>query len=553
MRPKLERGFLAALAVCLPLSALANPAALVLGNEDYEAIRDVRGADNLRDLREALTDAGFALRVATDATGPQTDRALVGFEGDIVPGDGAVVYLAGRFVHSATETYFLSTGADGRSLEALRREGIPLSTLTAMLAASPGRALLALGDGGGFDVDQPLLESGVGNLAVPQGVTVLVGSPEEVRAVVVAAVGGEAVLGADALSGTDVAASGFLPSDGRIVFADPASPAAAAPDPREAEIAYWEAVRNIGTVEAYETYLDRYPRGIYAAEADERIADLADAPRRAAEATEAALGLSRDQRREIQRALTLLEYNPRGIDGIFGPGTRGAVTAFQAAEGFVETGYLTREQIRLLDRLARARAEELEEVARAKAERAAEADRAFWRDTGASGREEDLRRYLDRYRGGIFAEDARAELRAIEEIRRPEVSATEQLTWQQVEENGSKGAYEEYLRRYPEGAYAESARDEIARLEEEEARGADREAAERQEDAMGLSATTRRTIEQRLDALGYEPGRIDGDFDERTRNALRRYQEDRRLPATGYMNDATMVRVLADTVISIFE
>src|SRR6056297_628470 len=180
-------------------------------------------------------------------------------------------------------------------------------------------------------------------------------------------------------------------------------------------------------------------------------------------------------------------------------------------------------------------------------------DREYWSATGASGREEDLRRYLDRYPNGIFAEEARSALRAIEEIRRPEVSAAEQLTWQRVEENGSIEAYREYLRRYPNGAYIDAAESEIERLEEAERGGTDRQAAARGERAMNLSATTRRTIEQRLAALDYNPGPVDGIFDDRTRNALLRYQRDRRLPATGYMNDVTMVRILADTVISIFD
>ena len=554
MLPILKSGVLTALALVIPAGVAAQPAALLVGNENYEAFRDVRQADAFGDLEGRLADLGFASRTVTNANGQRLQSALVSFETAAAAGEGAVVMLSGRFVHSATETYFLATDSEADTLAEVRREALPLSTLTAMLAASSGRAVLALGDGGAFEVPSPFLDGGVGEIALPQGVTLLQGPADEIRGIFGAVIDGETVLRPEALSGADVTVSGFVPWDGRLAFSDPLiiSPEPET-DPRGAELAYWEAVRGLDTVEGYENYLDRYPRGIYAAEAEERQVALRDAPRREAEAAEAALRLNRDQRREIQRALTLLDFETRGIDGIFGRGTRAAISAFQEEEGFEVTGYLTREQIRRLDRLARTRAEDLEEEARREAERAAREDREYWSVTGASGREADLRRYLDRFPDGIFAEEARADLRAIEEARRPEISAAEQLTWERVEENGSAEAYREYLRRYPNGAYADAALSEIERLEEAERGGTDRQAAARREDAMNLSATTRRTIEQRLAALEYNPGPVDGIFDDRTRNALLRYQRDRRLPATGYMNDATMVRILADTVISIFD
>lgn len=552
MPPNLKRSVVAALSAMWPHISAAEPAALVVGNEDYNAIENVPRADEVQGLSSVLSAQGFNLRTLRDASANDLRLALDRLERDAGAREGVVVYLAGRFVHSATETYFLSSNAMVESLEVMRRVGVPLSTVTALLAGSSGKAVLALGDGGAFDEDIAFLEPGVGEITAPQGVTVLSGPPEEVQSALSAILEGQAVLDPGSLSETGVMLSGFVPWNGRLPFGEiPLT--AQAPDLRDAEIAFWDAVRRIDSVESYETYLDRYPGGIYATEANERIADLRDAPRREAEAAEVALGLTRTQRREIQRALTLLNYDTRGIDGIFGRGTRAAISSFQGREGFEVTGYLTREQIRELDRLARARAEELEEDARREAERAAQEDRQYWRDTGASGREEDLRRYLERFPNGIFAEEARAELRAIDEIRRPRVSAVEQLAWQRAEQNGSADAYREYLRRYPDGAYAGAAREEIARLEEESRRGNDRRDAARGEEAMNLSLTTRRTIEQRLDALDYRPGPVDGNFDDQTRDALLRYQRDRRLPATGYMNDATMVRILADTVISIFD
>jgi peptidoglycan hydrolase-like protein with peptidoglycan-binding domain len=41
---------------------------------------------------------------------------------------------------------------------------------------------------------------------------------------------------------------------------------------------------------------------------------------------------------------------------------------------------------------------------------------------------------------------------------------------------------------------------------------------------------------------------VDGTFDADTRRALRNYQRDRGLPVTGFLNEPTLVRLLADTL-----
>ena len=84
-----------------------------------------------------------------------------------------------------------------------------------------------------------------------------------------------------------------------------------------------------------------------------------------------------------------------------------------------------------------------------------------------------------------------------------------------------------------------------------EASGAN-SAAAREEQALNLSPTTARVIEGRLDALGLNPGRVDGVFDNDTRRAIRRYQQSRNLPETGYLNENVVVQLLADSVRSIF-
>ncbi|MEL6767545.1 MAG: lytic murein transglycosylase [Pseudomonadota bacterium] len=56
--------------------------------------------------------------------------------------------------------------------------------------------------------------------------------------------------------------------------------------------------------------------------------------------------LSRTETEELQRLLTAQGYDTKGVDGIAGPNTRGAVRAWQAANGRVPDGYISG---RLLD------------------------------------------------------------------------------------------------------------------------------------------------------------------------------------------------------------
>ncbi|MBT52384.1 MAG: hypothetical protein CMF72_03090 [Mameliella sp.] len=56
--------------------------------------------------------------------------------------------------------------------------------------------------------------------------------------------------------------------------------------------------------------------------------------------TEALMDLRFDDRQEIQNRLTLLGFDTRGADGIFGPGTRQALEAWQESNGFDSTGFL---------------------------------------------------------------------------------------------------------------------------------------------------------------------------------------------------------------------
>ena len=124
----------------------------------------------------------------------------------------------------------------------------------------------------------------------------------------------------------------------------------------------------------------------------------------------------------MQRDLTLLEFDTRGIVGIFGRGSRAAIAAWPAEYEFDQTTYLTQRQIRRIDDQAKVRAQELEQEASLALARA---DRAYWNDTGISGREADFRAYLERYPDGLFADRAQGALDQIMADNQEQANAAE--------------------------------------------------------------------------------------------------------------------------------
>ena len=119
----------------------------------------------------------------------------------------------------------------------------------------------------------------------------------------------------------------------------------------EIETVFWESVECESTGQV-ELYLEIYPTGRYVAEAHECL--------------EGQLGLERAARILVQQGLTALNYSVGAADGLFGPATRRAIRAWQAAKEFAGTGYLTRAQAETLMAQGRgaARQQAQEEAAR---------------------------------------------------------------------------------------------------------------------------------------------------------------------------------------------
>ena len=529
-------------------TTLANDQALLLGVERYANLDRVTGAADIADATDALKAVGFDVQVQTNGAGPDMTRRLTGFVSGVRDAPRLIVGMAGAFVTDGDRSWLLPVDVTDPILFNLAG-AVSVESVLHVMAASPGQAVLVLGrDGSANDVYGPYVRDGVGDLDIPNGVTVVTASASAAADLLEAmAAPGADVMALVRASGR-LTAQGFTPPSLVLVPEDVTpivTPDVPTPtdDERAAETSLWEGATALDTADAYRNYLTRYPDGTYVTEAEALILEITTEPNRTARLAEDALSLTRDARRDIQRDLTILNFDPRGIDGIFGPGTRAALTNWQQQNGFSQTSYLTGEQINQLDAQAARRAAELEaqaERARAEKERL---DRAFWAETGAKGDEPGLRAYLDRYPDGAFAATATEQLTVIEDAKRQAAAAEDKTAWETAAEANAVGAYRTYLQLFPNGAFAAEADARITAINAPEPSD---DAAIAAENALGLDGITLRLIEARLAQIGLAPGNVDGGLDDDSRRAIRNFQEDRDLTVTGYIDEQTIVRLLAD-------
>ncbi len=528
--------------------AFAEDRALLIGNESYDAAGRISGAGATLAAELPLRQAGFRVIAGADLTTDDARAALSGIIAEPLEDGRLVILLAGHFAQSGGQTWFLGTEADTPDAATIGAQGIDLQSILTIAARAPGGAVVLLGT---EDRRLPLgagLASGVGALEVPQGVTLVSGDAADIADFVAGPMTGLGESLAAMLADTDFQATGFLAP--LVPFRAGQGVAAVRPAGPDGDDTLWQATRVIGTVSGYDAYLRRYPEGRHATEAKAEIARIRSEPQLEARLAEEALGMSRETRRAIQRGLSIIGFDPKGIDGVFGAGSRTAITSWQRRYGHAPTGYLTREQVVQLSAQADRRATELEAEAAERQAQQETLDRGYWDQTGKAGDEAGLRAYLQRYPDGLFADLANQRLAAIEDARATDAATADRVAWDAARAANTVSAYNDYLSANPRGAFAEQARARILALngEGQPAPTADGAAAEQ---ALQLSPIARTLIEGRLASLGLRPGDVDGRFDADTRRAIRRFQGARGVPATGFLDERTMVGLMAGGILDL--
>ncbi|WP_374636107.1 peptidoglycan-binding protein [Paracoccus sp. (in: a-proteobacteria)] len=528
------------------LPAGAENRAVVIGNSDYQTAPDLAGAD-MRAAVEALAAAGFQTGDGTDLDAAALRGHLRILTADAPQPGSRIVVLNGRFVHDSGETWFL--GSDAQSPDPFNAglQGVPLSLVLRLISEGRPGAVLMLGTDGQQMPHQPGLDSGIGGLTPPQGVAVITGTPEAIARGMAELLRGSSVAQTVA---ADQALQLLPGSPGRMVPVPRGMTGGVtgnnAGDPLRADREAWAAAAAANTVPAYISYLRRFPSGQYAATARARLEDgpathppsaeprnhRPGAPTPPGAEAERAMAITNAERATIQRWLSRLGHDAGTADAVFGQRTRSALAAWQKANGHPPTGYLSSDQRRMI----RAQIDHLDGDNGSR-------DRAYWQLTGARGDAEGLRAYLRRYPNGLHAASARQTLDAATGNVTPNLPQGDAATWRWAREQGSAASYETYLERYPQGANAAEARTHLLTMR------AATEAARREERGLGLDIAALRLIEERLRIAGMRPGPVDGEFTDQTRAALRRYQGARNLRVTGFVTQETVTSLMADVVL----
>ncbi len=604
---------LAALLLSSTAAFAEGRAALVIGNAAYaHAPRALSAEQDVEAVADALSAAGYDVTFGLDLDRREMRAVMDQFAANIDQADEIVIYYTGHAVRMSGRTFLAPTDFNPVGPVAVAMDGAPLAALEAMLAAKPGAAVMFI-DGAQRDGFSPrsFAEPGLAALTAPKG-ALIVSAAEPGRAVsrsrwrmsefavtVVERFLAEGVRAMDVARnvGAPIWATGGV--NAALTLAPRQTATSGSDVAQEIELEFWRSTEASGSRADYEAYLRRYPNGLFADIARNRLGRSASsdpAPQTTATtsttraaAAENALRLSRDDRRKIQEDLTELGYDTNGVDGLFGRGTRGAIRGWQASEELPSTGYLDDEQLRILaenaeiSRAERQRAAE-ESSRRSQAELyeqdeddwrssrevhsyagyqrylklhpngryanearriLAEADEAAEEDLWAEVRRIDNRaayeNYLDRYPRGRYTRDAERrynDLAASERRQQAEIDAYARrvdAAWREAERAHTPKAYRIFLESYPDSRYADEAQRRRIKLVDDQRKGREKE--------LALTRDEWLSIEQRLSLLGFKVGEINGKPGNQFRSAVKDYRRSRGLPVHNYV-DRKFVRLL---------
>lgn len=534
----------------MPQLVLAENIALVIGSTDYRNFADVENGGQVLATTRKLTETGYRVISVSDATMAGLQNAVAELEKSLPDADRVVVVLSGAFLHNNTVTWFAPTDLRSPSLAAVGFEGLSVQAILGYLGQKPGGAVLFLASDGAQGAGE-LIAKGIGLLTAPQGVLLVRGSPQGITDAInnQFLVQGRSLADAVQLSKDTIKAHGYL---SELSTLNPTKEVVRGLSEDElkilAESAYWRAVLDLATIGGFNAYLQHYPNGEFVEGANARIQAIKDAQPKYTpeEQIEIDLNLTRNDRSRVQEQLSFLGYNTRGIDGLFGPATRGALSRWQSQNRQEASGFLTAQNMQELRMQAEKKAKLLAMEASKKQVAQDAADAEFWRVTGANGGEADYLAYLKKYPDGLYAAAARKRLQAFEVQKRNQARASETAKWDAAVQATTKEGYLAYLQDFPNGAFADVARGRVNEIDKRQAQKALIKAARAEEEKLPLNPSLRLLLERQLKKLKLGPGEIDGKFNKATREALRRYQRSRGLEVSGFLTRATIVQLMAE-------
>ncbi len=277
----------------------ADRVALLIGNSDYNA-PDMALRNPVNDvvaLGATLRELGFTVAEATDQNAAAMDRALTAFGKAAQGAEMAVFFYAGHGVQIGGQNHLIGTEFEGNDLTALRRSSVTMDRVRDVMAkAGPevGILLLDACRNNPFS-DKGIVEQGL--VRIRGGAGLLIAYATDPGNVAYDGLGDNSVFTSsllDHIATPDldvrlmlgrVRQQVVLETEGRqipwveesVLDEHSFAPGLLSDGPQdeiEADMAHWRSVSASGDPQDFETYLQTYPDGLFAAFARDRIALL---------------------------------------------------------------------------------------------------------------------------------------------------------------------------------------------------------------------------------------------------------------------------------------
>ena len=294
------------------IPAHAKRLALVIGNDNYISVTKLQKASNdASSMARELKAAGFTVQQHKDLNYRGMVKAIDTFTKSITGGDEVVVFYAGHGVQIKSGSYLLPTDIEANSENEVEKTAYELLALTDMISeAKPAFSLVII------DAcrDNPLKSNGRG-IGNSRGLSNV--EPPKGQIVVYSASRGQQAL--DRLNSKDANPNGVFTREfiarmkkpgvkieelmrdvqdsveslaksvgheqrpavynearGNFYFFGPTTVQTEVTSSDQKDEKFWEDVKLAGNKEAYEAYLQRFPKGIYASLAKANISKLSD-------------------------------------------------------------------------------------------------------------------------------------------------------------------------------------------------------------------------------------------------------------------------------------